>query len=110
MRWRSGITPLQEVAVTTDGGSLVRLAGCEAQHESLKTRRILRILHCADNALNAGSCLLDVPDLHFFAKRYARWQCLQIAVGCMELFQLDIHFKGFVENLMVKRLTMSRIG
>ena len=104
------MAPLQEVAVTADCGGLVRLAGGKAQHDSLEIRRALRVPHPADNALRSCFCLLDVPDFHFTVKLYALGQCFQIAARRIDLFQLDVHFEGFVENLMVKRLTMSRIG
>ena len=104
------MAPLQKVAVTADSGGLVRLAGGKTQHDSLKIGRALRIPHSTDNAHCSGSCLLDLPDFHFPAERYTLGQRSQIAAGGIDLFQLDVHFEGFVENLMVKRLTMSRIG
>ena len=103
------MAPLQEVAVTADGGSFVGLAGCETQHDSLEIGRTLQIPHPADNALYPGLCLLDVPDFHFLAELYALGQRAQIALGRINFFQRDVHFEGFVENHMIKRLTMSRI-
>lgn len=104
------MAPLQKVAVTADSSGLIRLAGGKAQHDSLDIGRTLRIPHRADSAHCSGPCLLDLPYLHFPAERYVLGQRSQIAAGGMDLFQLDVHFEGFVENLMVKRLTMSRIG
>lgn len=68
------MAPLQEVTVAADSGSFVSLAGCEAQHDSLEIGRILRIPDPADNALYPGERLLDVPDFHFLAERYALGQ------------------------------------
>jgi len=109
-RRSGGVAPLQKVAVTTDGGGRIGLAGGETQHHSLEIGCVLRISHSADNALYARLGLLEVPDFHFLAERDALGQRSQITAGSVNLFELDIDFEWTFENRMIERLSMSRIS
>jgi len=109
-RRSGGVAPLQEVAVTTNGGGCVGLARGEAQHDGLEIRRALWVSHSANNALYSGLRFLDIPDLHLLTERDAGWQRLQIAAGSVNFFKLDVNLEWTVKNLMVERLTMSRIS
>lgn len=104
------MAPLQKVAVTTDGGGRIGLAGGETQHHSLEIGCVLRISHSADDALYARLGLLEIPDFHFFAELDALGQCAQIAAWSVNFLQLDIDFERTFENRMIERLSMSRIS
>lgn len=104
------MAPLQKVTVTTDGGGCIGLARSEAQHDRLEIWRALWVSHSANNALYSGPRPLDIPDVHLLAECDAGWQRFQIAAGRVNFFKLDVNLEGSVKNLMVERLTMSRIS
>ena len=108
--WRGGVTPLEDVAVSADSDRFVALAGSEAEHDGLGVGRVLGPDRPADYALDTGQCLLDVPDLHFLAELHALRQGLEVASGRVDGLQFDFHLQGLVENLVIERLTMSRIS
>ena len=64
----SGVTPLQDVAVTADTDRFIALAGSETKHNGLGVRRILGPDRPSDDALDTGQYLMDEPNLHCLAE------------------------------------------
>jgi hypothetical protein len=81
----------------------------DTEHERFGVRRIGETIGTSYDAANGFARLLDVPDLHLVRKLVPIGKAAIVSRG-LNKPELGYDLEGLGENLVIKRLNMSRIA